>query len=83
MSPFLGILNPWAVPSADKRVSDVAQVLSGSVTQRVYASLDGQSGVALNIQKNSTAISRSHTTSRPSPNSNSKAWNTRSSRASC
>jgi HAE1 family hydrophobic/amphiphilic exporter-1 len=55
LSPFLGILSPWAVPSADKRVSDVAQVLSGSVVQRVYASLDGQSGVALNIQKSATA----------------------------
>jgi len=55
LSPFLGILSPWAVPSADKRISDVAQVLSGSVVQRVYASLDGRSGVALNIQKNATA----------------------------
>jgi len=55
MSPFVGILNPWAVPSADKRISDVAQVLSGSVVQRVYASLDGRSGVALNIQKSATA----------------------------
>jgi HAE1 family hydrophobic/amphiphilic exporter-1 len=55
MSPFLGILNPWAVPSADKRISDVAQVLAGSVTQRVYASLNGQSGVALQVQKAATA----------------------------
>jgi len=55
MSPFLGILSPWAVPSADKRISDVAQVLTGSVTQRVYASLNGQSGVALQVQKATTA----------------------------
>ena len=55
MSPFTGILNPWAVPSADKRISDVAQVLQGSVTQRVYASLNGHSGVALAIQKAATS----------------------------
>jgi HAE1 family hydrophobic/amphiphilic exporter-1 len=55
LSPFLGTIDPWGVPSADKRISDVAQVLSGSVVQRVYASLDGQPGVALQVQKATTA----------------------------
>jgi HAE1 family hydrophobic/amphiphilic exporter-1 len=55
MSPFVGNLQPWAVPSADKRISDVARVIDGSVTQRVYASLNGQSGVALQVQKSTTA----------------------------
>ena len=55
LSPFLGIINPWGVPSADKRISDVAQVLNGSVVQRVYASLNGQPGVALAVTKNATA----------------------------
>ena len=55
LSPFLGSLNPWATPSFDKRISDVAQVLSGSVVQRVYASLDGKPGVALAITKSATA----------------------------
>jgi HAE1 family hydrophobic/amphiphilic exporter-1 len=55
LSPFVGILNPWAVPSADKRISDVAQVLDGSVVQRVFASLDGQPGAGVQIQKATTA----------------------------
>ncbi len=55
LSPFVGILNPWAVPTAAKRISDVAQVLNGSVVQRVFASLDGRNGVAIAVQKATTA----------------------------
>jgi len=55
LSPYLGILSPWAVPSSDKRISDVAQVLTGSVVQRVFASLDGQNGVAISVQKSTTS----------------------------
>ena len=55
LSPFVGILSPWAVPSADKRISDVAQVIDGSVVPRVFATLDGRPGVGVNIQKATTA----------------------------
>ena len=55
LSPFVGILSPWAVPSADKRISDVAQVIDGSVVPRVFADLNGQPGVGVNIQKATTA----------------------------
>jgi len=55
LSPYLGSLSPWAVPSSDKRISDVAQVLAGSVVQRVYASLDGQNGIAISVQKTATS----------------------------
>jgi len=54
-SPFVGILSPWAVPAADKRISDVAQVLSGSVVQRVFATLNGQPGVGIQVQKATTS----------------------------
>ncbi|HEY4440245.1 MAG TPA: efflux RND transporter permease subunit [Candidatus Elarobacter sp.] len=55
MSPFLGALSPWAVPTADKRISDVATVTNGSVVQRVYSSQNGHPGVTLLVQKQSTA----------------------------
>ena len=55
LSPFIGPVYPWAVPSADKRISDVAQVIDGSVVPRVFASLNGQPGVGVNIQKATTA----------------------------
>ncbi len=55
MSGFTGNLSPWAVTSVDKRVGDVAQVLSGSVVQRVYESIDGRTGVTVNAQKATTA----------------------------
>jgi HAE1 family hydrophobic/amphiphilic exporter-1 len=55
LSPFVGSLAPWEVPSADKRISDVAQVIEGSVTPRIYASLNGQPGVAVQVQKAATA----------------------------
>ncbi|HTV73282.1 MAG TPA: efflux RND transporter permease subunit [Candidatus Acidoferrales bacterium] len=55
LSPFVGILNPWAVPSTDKRISDVAQVINGSVVQRVFATLDGKPGVGVQVQKATTA----------------------------
>jgi len=55
LSPFIGPVYPWAVPSADKRISDVAQVIDGSVVPRVFASLNGQTGVGVNVQKATTA----------------------------
>jgi HAE1 family hydrophobic/amphiphilic exporter-1 len=55
LSPFTGELYPWATPSSDKRIGDVATVINGSVTPRVYASLDGQPGVGLQVQKATTA----------------------------
>jgi HAE1 family hydrophobic/amphiphilic exporter-1 len=54
-SPFVGSLQEWAVPSADKRVSDVAKVLDSSVVQRVVSSQNGQPGVSLLIQKSAQA----------------------------
>jgi HAE1 family hydrophobic/amphiphilic exporter-1 len=39
------------VPSADKRVSDVAHVVDSSVVQRVYSSQNGKPGIALLVQK--------------------------------
>lgn len=55
LSPFVGSIYPWAVPSADKRISDVARVIDGSVVPRVFATLNGQPGVGINIQKATTA----------------------------
>lgn len=54
-SPFVGDLQPWAVPSTDKRISDVASVISSTVVPRISASQDGRPGVTLNIQKQATA----------------------------
>jgi HAE1 family hydrophobic/amphiphilic exporter-1 len=50
-SGFVGSLQSWAVPSADKRISDVASVLSGTVVQRVFSSQNGKPGVTLLVQK--------------------------------
>jgi HAE1 family hydrophobic/amphiphilic exporter-1 len=50
-SGFVGSLQSWAVPSADKRISDVATVLSGTVVQRVFSSQNGKPGVTLLVQK--------------------------------
>ena len=50
-SPFVGALQNWAVPSADKRISDVASVLNGTVVQRVFSSQNGKPGVTLLVQK--------------------------------
>ena len=50
-SPFVGALQTWAVPSADKRISDVASVLNGTVVQRVFSSQNGKPGVTLLVQK--------------------------------
>lgn len=55
LSPFVGELAPWVVPSADKRIGDVAQVIDGSVVQRVYSSEDGKPGVTLLVQKQTQA----------------------------
>jgi HAE1 family hydrophobic/amphiphilic exporter-1 len=54
-SPFVGALENWAVPSADKRISDVATVLDSTVVPRIYASENGHPGVVLLIQKQATA----------------------------
>lgn len=50
-SGFVGALQSWAVPSADKRISDVATVLNGTVVQRVFSSQNGKPGVTLLVQK--------------------------------
>jgi len=50
-SPFVGALGPWALPSADKRISDVATVLDSTVVQRVFSSQNGRPGVTLLVQK--------------------------------
>ena len=54
-SPYVGQTNPWGVPSADKRVSDVAKVYNSTLVPRVFASEDGEPGVTLLIQKETTA----------------------------
>jgi HAE1 family hydrophobic/amphiphilic exporter-1 len=54
-SPFVGALENWAVPSADKRIGDVATVLDSTVVQRVSSSQNGQPGVTLLIQKQADA----------------------------
>jgi HAE1 family hydrophobic/amphiphilic exporter-1 len=54
-SPFVGALENWAVPSADKRISDVGSVLDSTVVPRVFASLNGKPGVALLIQKQASS----------------------------
>ncbi|HEV8022354.1 MAG TPA: efflux RND transporter permease subunit [Candidatus Lustribacter sp.] len=55
MSPFVGGLQNWAVPSADKRISDVASVQQSTEVPRVSSSQNGQPGVTLNIQKQADA----------------------------
>jgi HAE1 family hydrophobic/amphiphilic exporter-1 len=54
-SPFVGSLQNWAVPSADRRISDVASVVSSTVIPRISASQNGKPGVTLNIQKADSA----------------------------
>jgi HAE1 family hydrophobic/amphiphilic exporter-1 len=54
-SPFVGSLENWAVPTADKRISDVGSVLDATVVPRVFASLNGKPGVILLIQKQATS----------------------------
>jgi hydrophobic/amphiphilic exporter-1 (mainly G- bacteria), HAE1 family len=54
-SPFIGDLQAWAVPSADKRISDVASVASSTVVPRISSSQNGHPGVTLNIQKQADA----------------------------
>jgi HAE1 family hydrophobic/amphiphilic exporter-1 len=54
-SPFVGALENWAVPSADRRISDVATVTSATVVPRIFASQNGHPGVTLNIQKQADA----------------------------
>jgi HAE1 family hydrophobic/amphiphilic exporter-1 len=54
-SPFVGALQLWAVPSADRRISDVATVTSSTVVPRISASQNGHPGVTLSIQKQADA----------------------------
>jgi HAE1 family hydrophobic/amphiphilic exporter-1 len=54
-SPFVGALATWAVPSADKRIGDVATVLNATVVPRVSSSQNGHPGVTLLIQKQADA----------------------------
>jgi HAE1 family hydrophobic/amphiphilic exporter-1 len=54
-SPFVGTLQNWAVPSADKRISDVATVASSTVVPRISSSQNGKPGVTLSIQKQADA----------------------------
>ena len=55
MSPFVGALQSWAVPSADRRISDVATVTASTVVPRISSSQNGHPGVTLNIQKQADA----------------------------
>jgi hydrophobic/amphiphilic exporter-1 (mainly G- bacteria), HAE1 family len=54
-SPFVGDLQNWAVPSADKRISDVASVAASTVVPRISSSQNGRPGVTLSIQKQADA----------------------------
>ncbi len=54
-SPYVGQTNPWGIPSADKRISNVAKVYDATVVPRAFASENGQPGVTLLIQKASNA----------------------------
>jgi hydrophobic/amphiphilic exporter-1 (mainly G- bacteria), HAE1 family len=54
-SPFVGALQLWAVPSADKRISDVATVVNSTVVQRISSSQNGNPGVTLSIAKQASA----------------------------
>jgi hydrophobic/amphiphilic exporter-1 (mainly G- bacteria), HAE1 family len=54
-SPFVGALQKWAVPSADKRISDVASVTASTVVPRISSSQNGRPGVTLSIQKQADA----------------------------
>jgi HAE1 family hydrophobic/amphiphilic exporter-1 len=52
---FVGSLENWAVPSADKRVGDVATVLDSTVVSRISSSQNGRPGVTLLVQKQATS----------------------------
>jgi HAE1 family hydrophobic/amphiphilic exporter-1 len=54
-SSFVGALQNWAVPSADKRVGDVATVTDSTVVPRISSSQNGKQGVSLLIQKQADA----------------------------
>ncbi len=54
-SPFVGALQSWAVPSADRRISDVASVAASTVVPRISSSQNGHPGVTLSIQKQADA----------------------------
>ena len=54
-SPFVGALQLWAVPSVDRRISDVATVTASTVVPRISSSQNGHPGVTLNIQKQADA----------------------------
>jgi HAE1 family hydrophobic/amphiphilic exporter-1 len=54
-SPFVGALQAWAVPSADRRISDVASVQSTTAIPRIVSSQNGHPGVTLSIQKQADA----------------------------
>jgi HAE1 family hydrophobic/amphiphilic exporter-1 len=52
---FIGQLGNWAVPSANKRISDVATVEDSTVVPRIQALLNNKPGVVLLIAKQATA----------------------------
>jgi hydrophobic/amphiphilic exporter-1 (mainly G- bacteria), HAE1 family len=52
---FVGQLGNWAVPSANKRISDISTVVDSTVVPRIEALLNNQPGVVLLIAKQATA----------------------------
>jgi HAE1 family hydrophobic/amphiphilic exporter-1 len=52
---FVGQLGNWAVPSANKRISDVSTVEDSTVVPRVQALLNNKPGVVLLVTKQATA----------------------------
>jgi len=54
-SAYVGQLGNWAVPSANKRIGDVATVVDSTVVPRIQALLNGKPGVVLLVTKQATA----------------------------
>jgi HAE1 family hydrophobic/amphiphilic exporter-1 len=50
-----GALDPWTASDAVIRIEDVAKVVDGIEPRRQYAQIDGEPGLFLQIQKQSTA----------------------------
>ena len=54
-SPFTGTLNGWTRPAQNVDIGDVARIVDSSVPVRNYASVNGQGGVELEVQKSADA----------------------------
>lgn len=55
LAPFSGALSLWAIPTTNREVKDVAQVITGTTLQRVFVDIDGRPGIPIGVEKASDA----------------------------